>query len=118
MEKKANLTKKEKKLLSLLKIGRKNIKTTKVLLKEMQLEGSSRSMRNLREMIRTLRLKYKVPILSMRNSNENGYFIAETTDEIMEYIAPISSQIKQEKKILKALKTSSLEKWKDLLKEV
>lgn len=118
MEKKANLTKQEQKLLSILKIGRKNIKTTKVLLKEMQLEGSSRGMRYLREMIRTLRLKYKVPILSMRNRNANGYFIAETTDEIMEYIAPISSQIKQEKRILKALKTSSLEKWKDLLRGV
>ena len=52
----------------------------------------------------------------MRNSNANGYFIAETTNEIMEYIAPISSQIKKEKQMLKVLKTSSLEKWKKLLK--
>ena len=116
MDKKANLTKQEQKLLSMLKIGRKNIKTTKVLLKEMQLEGSSRGMRYFRELIRTLRLKHKVPILSMRNRNANGYFIAETTNEIVEYIAPISSQIKQEKRILSVLKTSSLEKWKDLLR--
>lgn len=110
-----NLTKQEQKLLSMLKIGRKNIKTTKMLLKELQLEGSSRGMRCLRELIRRLRLKHKVPILSMRNRNANGYFIAETTNEIVEYIAPISSQIKQEKRILSVLKTSSLEKWKELL---
>ena len=52
----------------------------------------------------------------MRNRNANGYFIAETTNEIVEYIAPISSQIKQEKRILSVLKTSSLEKWKDLFR--
>lgn len=114
--KRANeLTDEEEQLLLLLKVGRKNIKTTKLLLKELQLEGSSRGMRCLRELIRTLRLKYKVPILSMRSRNANGYFIAETTNEIVEYIAPISSQIKQEKRILSVLKTSSLEKWKELL---
>lgn len=116
MEKKANLTKQEQKLLSMLKIGRKNIKTTKVLLKELQLEGSSRGRRNLRGMIRTLRLKHKVPILSMRNSNANGYFIAETANEIVEFIAPISSQIKEEKRMLRTLVTNDLEGWKELLK--
>lgn len=115
--KRANeLTDEEEQLLLLLKVGRKNIKTTKVLLKEMQLEGSSRGRRNLRELIRTLRLKHKVPILSMRNSNENGYFIAETANEIMEFIAPISSQIKGEKRMLRALITNDLEEWKELLK--
>lgn len=118
MDKKDNLTKQERKLLSMLKIGRKNIKTTKVLLKELQLEGSSRGMRCLRELIRTLRLKYKVPILSMRTSNVNGYFIAETANEIMEFIAPISSQIKEEKRMLMALVTNDLEKWKELLEGV
>ena len=116
MEKKANLTKQEQKLLSMLKIGRKNIKTTKVLLKELQLEGSSRGRRNLRGMIRTLRLKHKVPILSMRNSNANGYFIAETANEIVEFIATISSQIKEEKRMLRTLVTNDLEGWKELLK--
>lgn len=116
MEKKANLTKQEQKLLSMLKIGRKNIKTTKLLLKEMQFENTNRGRRCLRELIRTLRLKHKVPILSMRNSNVNGYFIAETENEIMEFIAPISSQIKEEKRMLRALVTNDLEKWKDLLR--
>ena len=110
------LTKHEEKLLSLLKVGRNNIKTTKLLLLEMQIENTSKGVRYFRELIRNLRIKHKVPILSMRNSNANGYFIAETTNEIMEYIAPISSQIKQEKQILRVLKTSSLEKWKKLLK--
>ena len=117
--KRANeLTDEEEQLLLLLKVGRKNIKTTKVLLKEMQLEGSSRGRKNLRGMIRTLRLKHKVPILSIRNSNTNGYFIAETANEIMEFIAPISSQIKEEKRMLRALITNDLETWKDLLKGV
>ena len=116
MEKKANLTKQEQKLLSMLKIGRKNIKTTKQLLKEMQFENANRDRGCLRELIRTLRLKHKVPILSMRNSNVNGYFIAETENEIMEFIAPISSQIKEEKRMLRALVTNDLEKWKDLLR--
>lgn len=116
MKRKTNLTEQEQKLLSILKIGRENIKTTKELLKEMQLENTNRGMRCLRELVRRLRLKYRVPILSMRNRNANGYFIAETTNEIVEYIAPISSQIKQEKRILSVLKTSSLEKWKDLLR--
>lgn len=116
MEKKANLTKQEQKLLSMLKIGRKNIKTTKELLKEMQFENTNRGMRCLRELVRRLRLKYRVPILSMRNRNANGYFIAETENEIMEFIAPISSQIKEEKRMLRALVTNDLEKWKDLLR--
>ena len=116
MKRKTNLTEQEQKLLSILKIGRENIKTTKELLKEMQFENTNRGMRCLRELVRRLRLKYKVPILSMRKRNANGYFIAETTNEIVEYIAPISSQIKQEKRILSVLKTSSLEKWKDLLR--
>ena len=110
------LTKDEEKLLNLLKVGRNNIKTTKLLLLEMQIENTSKGVRYFRELIRKLRIKHKVPILSMRNCNANGYFIAETTNEIMEYIAPISSQIKQEKQILRVLKTSSLEKWKKLLK--
>ena len=101
------LTKDEEKLLNLLKVGRNNIKTTKLLLLEMQIENTSKGVRYFRELIRKLR---------MRNCNANGYFIAETTNEIMEYIAPISSQIKQEKQMLKVIKTSSLEKWKKLLK--
>jgi hypothetical protein len=117
--KRANeLTDEEEQLLLLLKVGRKNIKTTKLLLKEMQFENTNRDRRYLRELIRTLRIKHKVPILSMRNSNAKGYFIAETANEILEFIAPISSQIKEEKRMLRALVTNDLEEWKELLKGV
>ncbi len=48
MKRKTNLTEQEQKLLSILKIGRENIKTTKELLKEMQFENTNRGMRCLR----------------------------------------------------------------------
>ena len=116
MNKKANLTKQEKQLLRLLKIGRKNIKTTKHLLNEMQIPNTQNGERHFRELIRSLRIKYKVPILSMREYRANGYFIAENTDEISTYTASIVSQIREGKRMLSALITNDLEGWKELLK--
>lgn len=116
MESKQNLTKQERQLLRLLKVGRKNIKTTKHLLNEMQIPNNHNGVRFFRGLIRSLRIKYKVPILSMREYRANGYFIAENIEEINHYTASIASQIKEERRMLIALSTNDLEGWKELLK--
>lgn len=116
MNKKENLTKQERQLLRLLKIGRKNIKTTKQLLNEMQIPNTQNGERHFRELIRSLRVNHKVPILSMREHRANGYFIAENTDEMLNYTASLESQIKEGKRMLSALLTNDLEEWKELLK--
>ena len=118
MEKKTNLTKREKQLLLLLKVGRKNIKTTKQLLNEMQIPNTHNGERHFRELIRSLRINYKVPILSMREYRANGYFIAENMDEVLNYTSSIESQIKEGNRMLSALITNNLEDWKELLKGV
>ena len=115
MNKKDNLTKKEKQLLLLLKVGRKNIKTTKHLLNEKQIPNNHNGVRFFRGLIRSLRIKHKVPILSMREYKANGYFIAENTDEILNYTASIASQIREERRMLTALSFNDLEEWKELL---
>ena len=66
MERKQTLTEQEKQLLRLLKVGRKNIKTTNHLLNEMQIPNNHNGVRFFRGLIRSLRIKHKVPILSMR----------------------------------------------------
>lgn len=116
MESKQTLTKQERQLLRLLKVGRKNIKTTKHLLNEMQIPNNHNGVRFFRGLIRSLRIKYKVPILSIREYRANGYFIAENIEEINHYTASIASQIKEERRMLIALSTNDLEGWKELLK--
>ena len=111
-----NLTKEEERLLLLLKVGRKNIKTTNHLLNEMQIPNNHNGVRFFRGLIRSLRIKYKVPILSMREYRANGYFIAENIEEINHYTASIASQIKEERRMLIALSSNDLEGWKELLK--
>lgn len=118
MNKKENLTKQERQLLRLLKIGRKNIKTTKQLLNEMQIPNTQNGERHFRELIRSLRVNHKVPILSMREHRTNGYFIAENTDEISNFTTSIKSQLEEGNRMLSALITNDLTGWKELLKGV
>ena len=116
MERKTNLTKQEEQLLRLLKVGRKNIKTTKQLLNEMQIPNTNNGERHFRELIRSLRINHKVPILSMREHKANGYFIAENTGEIFEFTTSIKSQLEEGNRMLSAVITNDLEGWKKLLK--
>ena len=51
----------------------------------------------------------------MREYRANGYFIAENTDEILNYTASIASQIREERRMLTALSFNDLEEWKELL---
>lgn len=118
MNKKGNLTKQERQLLRLLKVGRKNIKKTKQLLNEMQIPNTRNGERHFREIIRSLRINHKVPILSMKEHKANGYFIAESTDEILNYTSSIKSQLEEGNRMLSAVITNDLEGWKELLKGV
>ena len=118
MERKTNLTKQEKQLLWLLKVGRKNIKKTKQLLNEMQIPNTRNGERHFREIIRSLRMNHKVPILSMKEHRVNGYFIAENTGEILEFTTSIKSQLEEGNRMLSAVITNDLEGWKELLKGV
>lgn len=55
----------------------------------MQIPNTHNGERHFRELIRSLRINHKVPILSMREHIANGYFIAENTDEMLNYTASI-----------------------------
>lgn len=118
MERKTKLTQQEKRLLLLLKVGRKNIKKTKQLLNEMQIPNTRNGERHFREIIRSLRINHKVPILSTREHRANGYFIAENTDEILNFTTSIKSQLEERNRKLSAVITNDLEGWKELLKGV
>ncbi len=82
----------------------------------MQIPNTQNGERHFRELIRSLRVNHKVPILSMREHRTNGYFIAESTDEILNFTTSIKSQLEEGNRMLSALITNDLEKWKDLLK--
>jgi hypothetical protein len=109
---KKKLTENESIILKSLKIGTENLTTTKHLLSALGWVDSSNNVRRLREIIQTLRLRHKVPILAIRDSHNNGYFIAETEEEIFEHLAPLKAQINQERRLINALSSANVERWK------
>lgn len=108
---KKKLTENESIILDSLKVGAENLTTTKHLLSVLGWAYSSNNVRRLREIIQTLRLRHKVPILAIRNGHNRGYFIAETTEELLAHLAPLKAQINQERRLVKVLSSANVEQW-------
>ena len=106
------MTENESIILDNLKVGDENLTTTKYLLNILGWADSPKNVRRLREIIQTLRLRHKVPILAIRNGHNSGYFIAETTEEILEHLAPLKAQINQERRLVKVLSGANVERWR------
>lgn len=109
---KKKMTENETIILDSLKVGAENLTTTKHLLSVLGLPYSSNNVRQLREIIQTLRLRHKVPILAIRNSHNSGYFIAETTEELLAHLAPLKAQMNQERRLINTLSGANVERWK------
>ena len=110
---KKKMTENESIILDSLKVGAENLTTTKHLLAVLGWGDSPKNVRRLREIIQSLRLRHKVPILAIRNGNNRGYFIAETTEELLAHLAPLKAQINQERRLIKALSGANVERWKN-----
>lgn len=109
---KKKMTENESIILDSLKIGAENLTTTKYLLNVLGWSDSPKNIRRLRGIIQSLRLKHKVPILAVRNGQNSGYFIAETTQEISAHLAPLKAQMNQERRLIKVLSNANIEQWK------
>ncbi len=109
---KKKMTENESIILDSLKVGAENLTTTKHLLSALGLPYSSNNVRRLREIIQSLRLRHKVPILAIRNGQNRGYFIAETTEELLALLAPLKAQMNQERRLVKALSSANIERWR------
>lgn len=110
---KKKTTENESIILDSLKVGAENLTTTKHLLSVLGWAYSSNNVRRLREIIQTLRLRHKVPILAIRNGHNRGYFIAETTEELLEHLAPLKAQMNQERRLINTLSGANIERWKN-----
>ena len=107
------MTENESIILDSLKLGAENLTTTKYLLNILGWADSTNNVRRLREIIQSLRLRHKVPILAIRNGHNRGYFIAETVEEVSAHLAPLKAQMNQEKRLIKALSGANVERWKN-----
>ena len=108
---KKKMTENESIILDSLKLGAENLTTTKHLLSVLGLPYSSNNVRRLREIIQSLRLRHKVPILAIRNGQNRGYFIAETVEELSAFLAPLKAQMNQERRLVKVLSGANIERW-------
>ena len=100
-------------ILDSLKLGAENLTTTKYLLNVLGWDDSPKNVRRLREIIQSLRLRHKVPILAIRKGHNSGYFIAETVEELLEHLAPLRAQMNQERRLIKVLSGANIERWKN-----
>ena len=105
------MTENESIILESLKIGAENLTTTKHLPSALGLPYSSNNVRRLREIIQSLRLRHKVPILSIRNGHNRGYFIPETVEELLAHLAPLKAQMNQERRLINTLSGANVERW-------
>lgn len=110
---KKKLTETESIILDSLRLGAENSTTTKHLLSVLGWTNSPNNVRRLREIIQSLRLRHKVPILAIRNGHNSGYFIAETVEELLEHLAPLKAQMNQERRLIKVLSGANIERWKN-----
>ena len=69
------------------------------------------SERMIRDGINNLRFTYSVPIGSIRQATNNGYYFIRNQDDLIATIAPIKAQAKQELNIINKLK-DNLKDWR------
>ena len=70
------------------------------------------SERMIRDGINNLRFTYSVPIGSIRQATNNGYYFIRNQDDLIATIAPIKAQAKQELNVINKLK-DNLKNWSD-----
>lgn len=66
------------------------------------------------EVINSLRRK-GVPVCASRSGDDKGYYLATTTEELREGIAPYKSQIADMKELVRVLEAVDLEGWREKL---
>ncbi|HEM6342576.1 TPA: DNA-binding protein [Streptococcus suis] len=64
--------------------------------------------RTVRECVRRLIIKHKIPIIGNRKGNHKGYFIPANHSELMAGIGALEKQIEEEKKRLEVLLDTEL----------
>ena len=69
------------------------------------------SERMIRDGINNLRFTYSVPIGSIRNATNNGYYFIRNQDDLIATIAPIKAQARQELNVVNKLK-DNLKDWR------
>lgn len=71
------------------------------------------SERMIRDGINNLRFTYSVPIGAVRGTKKNGYYLINNQDALLETIAPIRSQAREELKLIRKL-TTNFNEWKEV----
>lgn len=107
------LTGTERQLLNLLGEGRELTRSTTYLSQVMKLDR-----RTIRDIIKRLIVNHGVPIIGVRTGYKTGYYIASTTEELMDGTKTYYSQIREEQKRLDALMSVDLNSWKVLREEI
>lgn len=98
------LTGNYKRVFDLLRVGEENAKTCNTIAYNLNLKP-----RTVRECIRNLILKYKIPIIAKRKGNNRGYFIPRNDTELLRGIATLESQLMEEEKRLSVLNDTDLQ---------
>lgn len=93
-----------KRVFNLLRIGSDNAMTCKEISRLLNLTP-----RTVRECIRNLILKYKIPIIAKRKGNNRGYFIPSNDSELLQGIITLESQLTEEEKRLSILNEIDLQ---------
>ncbi|MYU60411.1 HTH domain-containing protein [Lactobacillus salivarius] len=70
------------------------------------------SERTIRNAIQDLRFNYSVPVGSLRDGANNGYYFIRNQDDLIATIAPIRAQAKKELNVINKLK-DNLKNWND-----
>lgn len=105
------MTELEKRVLKLIPVGADNPRSGRYIATTLGL-----NIRNLRDIINRLIVRYGVPIVAKRGL-ASGYYIPANDTERLEGIRELKAQYNNEGKRLDVLITSDLESYKELLKD-
>lgn len=89
----------ERRVLSLLSFGVENATTCKNIA-----QHTSLSIRTVRQCIKSIVTKHKIPIIGNRKGSNRGYFIPRNEFELIEGIRALQSQLNEEQKRLEILR--------------
>lgn len=99
----------EKKVLARLRFRRGLAKAINI--RELQ-EGTGIGPRSLKEIVRNLRLNFRLPIGSSKRGSEGGYYVMVTAEDEAIWVNDVLSQVRAEVEVLRAAvrKRESLER--------
>ncbi|MBO4112158.1 DNA-binding protein [Streptococcus suis] len=93
----------DKRIYSLIGVGIEKAITARHIAQQTNLDK-----RTVRECVRRLIIKHKIPIIGNRKGNYKGYFIPANHSELMAGIGALEKQIEEEKKRLEVLLDTEL----------